>query len=184
MFEGSLKWKLPLALFACAAWLELASCSMVFALYLQLAQVFDTFGENPHNSEQTELMLQQQWKAQFVTAMSQPVQLVLCGLLLNLCFRHLWLIYSSITTSHYCARYDILKTKSDSDGVEKNSGCKIISEPFQRPQRCVLFFVFFYITDIKDSGVCYHLFSALFSYSCGFEMCFCVLFSCLLCGGI
>lgn len=47
----------------------------------------------------------------------------------------------------------------------------------------VLFF-FSHITDIKDSGVCYHLFSALFSYSCGFEMCFCVLFSCLLWGGI
>lgn len=35
---------------------------MVFALFLQLAQVFDTVGENPHKSEQTELMLQQWWK--------------------------------------------------------------------------------------------------------------------------
>lgn len=116
----------------------------VFVLFLQLAPVFDTFGENPHNSEQTELMLQQQWKAQFVTAVSQPVQLVLCGLLLNLCFRHLWLIYSSITTSHYDARYDILKTKSDSDGAGKNSGCKIISEPFQRAQRCFFFFMHYW----------------------------------------
>lgn len=112
-------WKLPLALFVCAAWLKLASCQMIFALFLQLAQIFDTSGENPHNSEQTELRLQQRWKVQFVTAMSQPVQLVLCVLLLNLRFRHLWLIYSRITTSHYGARCDILKTKSDSDGARK-----------------------------------------------------------------
>lgn len=109
---------------------------MIFALFLQLAQIFDTSGENPHNSEQTELRLQQRWKVQFVTAMSQPVQLVLCVLLLNLRFRHLWLIYSRITTLHYGARCDILKTKLDSDGAGKKSACKIISEPFQRPQRC------------------------------------------------
>lgn len=71
--------------------------------------------------------------------MSQPVQLVLCVLLLNLRFRRLWLIYSSIRTSHNGAWYDILKTKSDSDEAEKNSVCKIISEPFQRPQRCFFF---------------------------------------------
>lgn len=113
---------------------------MIFALFLQLAQIFDTSGENPHNSEQTELRLQQRWKVQFVTAMSQPVQLVLCVLLLNLRFRHLWLIYSRIATSHYGARCDILKTKSDSDGAGKNSACKIISEPFQRPQGIFLIY--------------------------------------------
>lgn len=86
--------------------------------------------------------------------MSQPVQLVLCVLLLNLCFRRLWLIYSSIRTSHNSAWYDILKTKSDSDEAEKKIlFVKLYLSHFKGHKG-----VFSYIADIKDSGVCYCLF--------------------------
>lgn len=130
---------------------------MDFDLFLHGAQVFDTFGKNPHDSEGTGLMLQQWWKVPFVTAMFQPVQLVLCVLLLNLRFRRLWLIYSSVTTSHYGAGHDILKTTSDSDGAENFLVVKLYLSHFQATK--VWFPI---IWTYGDSGVGYHLFLAFF----------------------